>query len=158
MTSLCVDCDMAPLNHLKIHGKLFTGDLTYREGKRWVSEVDWFIASFAAIPAISRLDIDQNLSVPSDHAPVSITIDCELLQSPKVESLLDRSLMLGAHSVASTKPSVPPGIPRKRRQVKYSDVNRDAFVEKLNADDFAPNFMTQDKDIDSVSQQLFCLA
>ena len=150
LTSLCIDCDMVPLNHLKSNDKQFTGGLTYREGKRWVLEVDWFITSFEAVPAISSLEIDQSLSVPSDHAPISITINCELLLPPQVESLLERSQQLGSHTVLEqSKPCVPPGIPKKRRQVKSSDVNRNNFIEKMN-ESSAPNFQSQD--IDTISQ------
>ena len=151
LTSLCIDCDMVPLNHLKSNEAQFTGGLTYREGKRWISEVDWFICSFEAVSAISSLEIDNSLSVPSDHAPISITINCEPLLSPKVEPLLYRSFQLGSHTVSDKpKSCMPPGVPKKRRQVKSSDVNRNNFVEKIN-ESFPPDFESQD--IDSISQQ-----
>ena len=141
LSDVCVDVDILPLNNLKFKDKHFRGDYSYREGKRWLSEVDMCLVSRTVLPAVSHFNIDQNPHFPSDHAPVNVIFDCDILKShtytcaSNSESLLARASMLGAHNDPKKNSQAqlkgPPDMPDVRKQVKSSNVNRNQFVESV---------------------------
>ena len=146
LLSVCKDCDLMPLNNLTFENKTFKGGYTYREGKCWKSEVDMCMVSSAVLPAVKDFNIDQNLSVPSDHAPISVIFECDLLRSVNSENLLQRACMLNnrigtgtlchmdpitADSYSSNVHRLKPEMPQRRRQIRIGDINGDSFTNHM---------------------------
>ena len=89
---------------------------------------------------------------PSDHAPVTVIFDVNLLKSPEKqdEDILNRTAQLGSHATAKPKLSYPEGVPRCKRQIKSVDVDAVAFTTHLESID--PPDVTS-LDIEDSSQQ-----
>ena len=106
------------LNNLVYSGVHFKGKLTYREGIRWISELDLFIMSLDIVPAVVNFSVDQNLEVPSDHAPVAITLDISSLCDVSSPALVSRASQLGDHAVlhrsTEARGERPDGLCRRR--------------------------------------------
>ena len=114
-----LECDLLVLNNLTYYDKQFSSGLTYRQRTRWISELDLFILPEKLIPAVCDLVVDQRLSIPSDHAPVSITLSCDMLKPTYQQSLpglLECARELGDHAVLHnqvTSPVADSGPPRR---------------------------------------------
>ena len=85
----------------------FTNALTFRQRNRWVSELDHVYISDRIVNAVTALDINSDLRLPSNHAPVSTTldiskVDCRLAMLQNLES---RSVSLGNYSSLKYNPS-----------------------------------------------------
>ena len=93
------DCDMFIVNNLRYENVHFDGHLTYRMRSRWVSELDFFIVSRDIIASICSFSVYSSLSIPSDHAPISLTINCVNLKSTPGDQLFCRASQLGDHAV-----------------------------------------------------------
>ena len=72
------------------------GDLTYRMRSRWVSELDLFTVYHASIYQFS---VNTSLSIPSDHTPISLSLNCVPMQSTLSDQLLCHASQLGDHAV-----------------------------------------------------------
>ena len=106
------------LNNLVYSGVHFKGKLTYRERIRWISELDLFIMLLDIVPAVVNFSVDQNLEVPSDHAPVAITLDISSLCDVSSPALVSRAAQLGDHAVlhrsTEARGERPDGLCRRR--------------------------------------------
>ena len=80
------DCDLLIINNLRYGNVHFDGQLTYRLRSRWVSELDFFIVSRDIIASICQFSVNTSLSKPSDHAPISLSLNCAPLKSHRVIS------------------------------------------------------------------------
>ena len=67
--------DTIILNSLATKTKTFSNDMTYRQGKRWTSELDCATVTPGLLPAIADFRVLQAADLPSDHAPISVSID-----------------------------------------------------------------------------------
>ena len=132
LLQICKDTNMFILNNLSVSGKLFKSALTFRRKKVWLSEVDLCVVSKFLIHACNNLFVDQNLKVPSDHANVSISIDCSKLPI-SINNLLIRAEDLGGHAVCLRKPSV-----LTRKPIPFKDIDPDIFANKIASCDIPP--------------------
>ena len=75
LTSICVDNNLLVLNNLKTPNKYFPSNLTYRRRDTWVSELDTCVTSPGLVQYVSDFDVIKRPDLPSDHAPICITLD-----------------------------------------------------------------------------------
>ena len=54
------ECHLLPINHLKLNGKSFAGDLTFRKSRNWISQLDWLVCDVNSLSCINSLSIMQN--------------------------------------------------------------------------------------------------
>ena len=93
LKGICIDFNLVLLNNLKYKLKHFSNLLTFRQKENWVSQLDICIVSKGLIDNVSSLDVNQDLSLPSDHAILLIQMHFD---KPKVsnEVLLKNSISL----------------------------------------------------------------
>ena len=96
LISICTDEHMLVLNNLKTNYNHFKSKLTYKQGQTWISELDSCLASLNLVSCVSDILVSQNLALPSDLAPMSISIRAP---SVSLDHLAARASQLGDHDV-----------------------------------------------------------
>lgn len=118
---------LIPVNNLSIGHKTFKSCLSFRKKKNWISELDYCFITPTLIDSVISFNVNQNLSLPSDHAPVTLTFDINKL-SPRTDTknLLDRALLLGEH-VIPTSSTRPLG----HRQIRLENTDCNKFKREI---------------------------
>ena len=140
LTKLCLSNDIKPVNHLQYKGHNFGGNLTFRKGTNWISQLDWALVSCSALENVLGFDILQETQVMTDHAPLSLRLGNF---SPSTAALEERALQLGSYAMPSSKPW--------RRQIAMHSVDSMAFQQKLPSPDFLWTFTN---DTDKLCQEM----
>ena len=70
---LCSNNNMVIANHLLYNKSQLGGNLSFRRGNTWISELDTCLAKQDCIDQITQLEIQQDIR-GSDHAPLSVTV------------------------------------------------------------------------------------
>ena len=73
LINLCKGNSLVIANHLKYKDKCFGGNLSYRQGTRWISEIDLCLIHEDVLPILNELEIRQEIG-GSDHAPLCISL------------------------------------------------------------------------------------
>ena len=131
--TICKDHELVMVNNLSTETGTFTGALTFRQRKKWISELDLCIISKELISNIERFEVDQNPSLPSNHAPISVQLTFPE-RDLNLQQILTRSTDIGSHPCKPKPLCKPP--------VTYKRLDRELFVEKMSA--INPTFATQD--------------
>jgi len=119
--SLCKDFHLVPVNHRETESVKCQGKLTYRQGNRWVSQLDWALVSERIADAVTSFRILQDGFRQSDHAPF------ELFLKPlevDLSTLHDHACSLGQYD--TKQPSM------SKRPIKYGNVDRERFLTTLH--------------------------
>ena len=109
---------MMPVNGLETCGRSFERGLTFRKGRSWISQVDWAIATPAALPHIHSFKILNSINIPTDHAPLEMTINRTCISE---WTLLNRATDLGDSFLPQTM-----GI----RAIRMSNVNMNNYAHQ----------------------------
>ena len=147
LLGLCVDEELLVVNNLKTPNSHYNSRKTFRRGREWISEIDTCIVSKSLIKYIRGFNVIDNDSLPSDHAPIAIT-----LQPPSVslELVKLRASELGMHGAESSNVSIASNHLIKR-SIQFQKIDSDGFLNKLN------NRMVEldiDEDIDSSATRM----
>ena len=124
ISSLCVELKLIIINNLKIFDQHFRSELTYRSGAEWKSELDVCISSPKLIKHLSNFKVWKDISLPSDHAPISVTL---YPSTSDVSSLYSRAGYLGDHAIMYTKNSNT----LIKRPIKFNQINLESFCNNL---------------------------
>ena len=91
--NLCKENSLVIANHLKYGSKTFGGNLSYRKGRKWISELDLCLVHEKSLPLLKEVIVKQEVK-GSDHAPLCVSMDINSsdLLAPL---LLDRARNLG---------------------------------------------------------------
>ena len=73
LINLCKDKSLVIANHLKYNDKCFGGNLSYRRGTRWITEIDLYLIHEDVLPILNEVEIRQERK-GSDHAPLCISL------------------------------------------------------------------------------------
>ncbi len=87
---------MLIVNNLCTGDKTFSSNLTYLHGRVWVSELDTCIMSHNNIRQLCNFSVNQDIMLPSDHAPVYVVLEAS---SVNLDTLATRDSRLGDHAV-----------------------------------------------------------
>lgn len=68
---ICEDNSLLVLNNLESERVKFTGGLSFRRKKKWISEIDLCILSQKLLDYTKSLHVSHDVDFPSDHAPVT---------------------------------------------------------------------------------------
>ena len=120
LSNLCINLNLKPVNHVKFYSRNFNGDLTYRQGERWVSQLDWVLVSTNVFNDITDYTIDQHCSFDSNHAALYLSLK---IQSISYNYLYNRALFLGFYKDLA-------GFQNKKN-LSMSGIDREKFVSKL---------------------------
>ena len=143
LVQLCKDCQLLILNNLKFNAKRFPGGLTFRRKNQWISEIDLCLLSPQLVPAVTSFDIDHDVSLPSDHAPIGLSVHLASLSHLRMENLLLRASALGDHAVLHTQQS------QKRltkRPLKFDEIDCESLSGVLQNLD--PPMIVDDVDLE----------
>ena len=140
---ICVEENMAVVNNLKSQQNHFKSNLTYRQGREWVSELDTCVISSNMIDNISSFQVHQIPSLPSDHAPITVEFRSPLID---LEGLMYRASVLGDHAVLHNTVSNS----LKKKPISFNSINQEKFKEIIAQQ---PPFMLTD-DIHADASQL----
>ena len=121
--SICKDNNLVVINNLQTESKSFTSALTYRERNKWKSELDICITSRDLIHTVSQFQVNQNMTFPSNHAPVSVCF-----------TFPERTISL--HEMASRSQDIgmyPPRAPKSlcKRPIRFHQVDVEAFRQNI---------------------------
>ena len=133
ITNVCQEFNLKPVNHLQFNEKHFPGNLTFKKKSQWISQLDWMICDTTSLPCIRDFQVLQKSCLPTDHAALSLTLEC----STPAQAILDRASDLGQ--------SVQPRLP-KHTAVSVKSIDLTQFTSNL------PNpalFWQNPNDIDS---------
>ena len=124
LLGMCIDERLLIINNLKTQFSHFKSALTYRQGLTWTSEIDSCLVSDSMVDLIENFEILQDLSLPSNHAPLCLTIN-----SPGInlQLLAERALQLGDHAALHYK------IDNKlmKPPLAINQIDKEAFVGEL---------------------------
>ena len=114
------------VNNLDIGTECFWCPCTYRKSKRWISELDSCFVTTNVVDSILGLEVDQDYRFPSDHAPLSVHLNCNDLSLPWLPDLIDRSVALGR--------ILQPPTERKllNRQIRMDTIDVNKFQEVIS--------------------------
>ena len=87
---MCDEKEMVVANHLKYDGKQLRGNLSFRRGGRWISEIDLCLVKYNCLNVLKDLYIRQDMMC-SDHAPLTLTINTDVFKSVTPSQLLERA-------------------------------------------------------------------
>ncbi len=65
------------MNHLCTGDVKCEGNFTYYQKDRWISQIDWALCHRKYIGSVSDFQILNHINFPSNHAPISLTIECD---------------------------------------------------------------------------------
>ena len=74
LRELAEDNNLVFVNHLISNRLEAEGGYTYRQGVRWISQLDWALCSPNALDYICNFRIDQNSKMKSNHAPIKLEL------------------------------------------------------------------------------------
>ena len=101
LVQICSDNDLLLVNGLETNEGCFQGELTFRRRKKWISDVDKIVMSSGIWKSIELFSINQDTSLPSDHAPLFITLNLPgYTRSP--DKLLDHAHHIDGHAILSS--------------------------------------------------------
>ena len=143
LTRLCKENDLLPVNNLCTPGGSWPSKLTFRRRKKWISEVDLCVVSRTMVSAITSFSANQDLNIPSDHAPMSVSFDFNNVKSNIDLTLIERSSLLGAYPVHEKD-----GLCRK--PIPYHSVDNELFfihMQQLQPPEVNHNNITESVEV-----------
>ena len=125
LLNICNDNNVLVANHLSCGDKTLGGNLSFRRGNTWLSEIDLCILKTDCIPLVKELKVVQDVS-GSDHAPLCVTLNISGVRQMPVEMLMERSKGLGMSYYRSVHPSL-------LRSPKHDTIDLERFVNRLSS-------------------------
>ena len=125
LSTICIDNSLLVINNLKCQHRHFPGNKTYRRRDTWVSELDTCVASPTLIGHMSDFSVLQRDDLPSDHAPITVTIASV---GADLDGLLARATSLGDSAAlygSAGKTSLV------RKSLRFNRIDREVFVDNI---------------------------
>ena len=128
---ICIEEKILPINNLQTPNMYFLSKKTFTRGGSWISELDTCFVSEGLVNCITNFNVIYNSSLPSDHAPITITLQPS---EPCLDILMTRASDLGKHGAENSNSFTSKKIFTKR-PVKLDSVDCALFLSKLNETD-----------------------
>ena len=119
LINLCRDRSLVIANHLKHNSKCFGGNLSYRKGDNWISEIDLCLIHENVLPILNEVEVKQEIK-GSDHAPLCISLNAtnfDLLYP----LLVERAKYLGQSYI---RPPIKKTLLPKTKSFKEIDIEK----------------------------------
>ncbi|XP_068228044.1 uncharacterized protein [Palaemon carinicauda] len=137
LTTICKDHNLLVVNNLKAYDKHFVSNKTYKQGTRWVSELDVCVGSIQLINSIESFRVHPTENLPSDHAPISIKMSKGRID---LDFVLRRASFLGGHaSLMGYKCSSLVKTPIKYKRIDPKMFNASISGMNIDTDNFINN-------------------
>lgn len=118
LRDLMLTNSIKPINGLTFRRHQFRGGLTFRKGRRWVSQIDWAMTSIPVLKHIQSFSVMNDVAVPTDHAPIELILN--KLETSASE-LLNRASDLGESAFSGSR----------IKAIKIQEVDPTQFVTNL---------------------------
>ena len=122
--SICKDHELLIANNLSTESVRFAGTLTFRQRRKWISELDLCVISKKLTNDIECFNVDQNYEFPSNHAPISVQINFPE-RDLNLQQILARSADIGTYPSKPKQLCKPP--------VNINRIDHNLFSEKMSA-------------------------
>lgn len=140
--AVCKDRKLLVVNNLSTGSSSFPGGLTYRTRNKWISQLDLCIVSEDLIPCVSHFDVNQDTTLPSNHAPVSVRVTFpEERLSPK--QVLIRSSDIGTYPTKQTHLC--------KRPISFERIDTARFTENMSS--LIPPLVAHGADFNSLAEE-----
>ena len=145
LKNLCnVHC-LKPVNNMVYRDKTFNGNFTFKQGNSWISQIDWAFVSKSAIDCIVDFVVLNNVSLPTDHAPLQLKISHPTFQ---IDELVQRATQLGS--------TVLPAYLSKTRPVRMENIDKQKFMDIIpSVETFWNEFPSVDVLSNALSETLY---
>ena len=125
LLSICKDSNLVIANNLVSSCRTLGGALSFRKKQRWVSELDLCVISRDLVHSVVNVNVDQDFRFPSDHAPVSVTLDfSKSLNNAGWAELVERSAILGSYP--------EPPATAHRKSIRYRHFDHQHFRQAIS--------------------------
>ena len=74
LLNMCKEKSLVVTNHLKHRNRVFGGNLSFKKGNKWVSEIDLCLVHEKMLPALAKVEVRQDF-IRSDHAPICVSLN-----------------------------------------------------------------------------------
>ena len=141
LANLCLMEKILPLNHMKLNNKNLHGNLTFRRQHNWISQLDWAFSSPSHLKHIESFEINQDTTLPTDHASLSLTLSGFCCPAQHVASSARQLGAYNSHQSSSKTTKLP-------KPIKH--VDQETFLHLLRD----PPILNQDDDLNIVCEEL----
>lgn len=124
LQNICKIGKLVILNNLLTESIYFQGALTFRKRNKWISELDLCVLSRDLIECVTTFNINHDLSLPSNHAPISLVFNHDPNLRVKAELLSQRASQLDLYVVPDKKK------PRKN-PIPYETIDVSLFTQNI---------------------------
>ena len=150
---ICRENDLLPVNNLSTTERTWKSSLTYRQRQNWISEVDLCLVPRKIVDAITKFYVNQDLNMPSDHAPVTVAFDFSRCFSSIDIELIERSRLLGEYPMENHTLC--------KRPIPYHQIDKTKFAMRMqemqpptpNYDDITDSLRTLTNTLYEVSEE-----
>ncbi len=94
LRNMCRSNNMVVMNHLNRKGTTLGGDLSFRRGSRWTSEIDLCVVTSDCVRFVSSVEVNKSVK-GSDHAPICVDYATKEMTQVSPTELLERANGLG---------------------------------------------------------------
>ncbi len=146
LLNLCKNHGLKPINHMQYKGQSYMGNFTYKQGRQWVSQLDWALCSKPVLPAIKEFNILQQTAIQTNHAALHLSVSVPIVS---IQQIVERSRMLGSYPVHTPTLSKKP--------VPFCVIDKDKFMEVCPSTQSLWDNMTDDVDsnVKAVTEALY---
>ena len=123
---ICQNNDLLPVNNMCTPSGSWNSKLTFRKRNNWISEVDHCLIPRCMTGTIRSFVVDDDLRLPSDHAPVTVSFDLSPMQLVENNELLERSSLLGSYPCTNLHTR---GLCKK--PIPYRRIDKERFTLQL---------------------------
>ena len=133
------------MNNLKTPDQYFEGNKTFKKRDDWISELDLCVTSHHLIKSLCGFSVIQRGDLPSDHAPVAVTIT---VKGMDLDSTLARASSLGGHAALCGPASK---VKQVKKPLRFHMIDKGLFSRNIGSrcDD-----INMDANIDLVASQV----
>ena len=149
LSTICVDCKMLVINNLEMYEQHFLGNKTFRKGREWISELDIALVNESMVKHVVDFHVLGDDSLPSDHAPVSLTLALPCID---LEDLECRAEHLGGHAALQDLASAS-GTDAK--PINMSNVDNKLFLRNVLENELPNVNLTIDTSVKQVTDVLY---
>lgn len=121
----CNDTSLVVLNNSKTKEKHFQGSCTFRQKDRWISELDICLLTEKTLPYVNELHFNTSTSLPSNHAPMTVSIASKLFV-PSAAQILRQVEALIADNQYRVQ------IQKCNKAISFKEINVPSMLTDLN--------------------------
>ena len=152
---ICKATNVIVVNNLHTADIHFRGGLSFRKKQRWLSEIDLCLCSVITVERIHDITVNKDLLMPSDHAPLSVTLLYQHVIEPSELYRSTVELTDYSHFNASVRKIFC------KRAIRMGDMNQELFMSHIQAvqlQDLDPHNINVDQLVSGLNELFYSVA